>query len=120
MEKLAVGWQMSTRWSDPPILLMLMLPAIVAELYGIYYFLRYGPILCIPLLAAAQVCFYKFVYMQTEPADTEKYIEFKDEAAKARWAKNKIPVCTLYELFIADKVAFKVRARPCVSRVTSI
>lgn len=100
---------MATRWSDPPMVLMCILPALAFELYGVYFALRYLSYGVVKLAAAmfAQWAFYHYYYMRPGPADLEKYFTFKCEATRARWAKSRIPVCTLYELFIEDKLAFK-------------
>jgi len=110
MEKVAVGWSMATRWTDPPVLLMSILPVLAGEIYFVYYALRYLSYGLVWTLTAAvaQWAFYHFVYMRPGAADLEKYFTFKCEATRARWAKSRIPVCTLYELFIEDKLAFKV------------
>ena len=43
----------------------------------------------------------------TPPADTMKFLEFKDKKLQDRWGKRKIPMHLLLEEFLADNIAFK-------------
>merc|ERR1719181_752314 len=64
-------------------------------------------IYAVPLVWVALFAYYQLVFLATPPADCEKYITFKDNALKKRWAKNKIPMHLLVEEFLVDNVAFK-------------
>jgi len=107
-EKIGVGMTMSRRNTDPPMQILTALAGgAVAIIVGEYYiFTRVGlPYMVLPFI----VCFayYQIVFLATPPADTEKYLTFKDNALKKRWAKNKIPMHILVEEFLADNVEFK-------------
>jgi len=107
-EKIGVGLTMSRRITDPPIQIMISLVAGIATMiYGEYMIATrlgaaYTPI---PLI----VCFiyYQFVVLATPPADTMKFLEFKDKKLQDRWGKRKIPMHLLLEEFLADNIAFK-------------
>jgi hypothetical protein len=107
-EKIGVGLTMSRRITDPPIQIMISLVAGIATMiYGEYMIATrlgaaYTPI---PLI----VCFiyYQFVVLATPPADTMKFLEFKDKKLQDRWGKRKIPMHLLVEEFLADNIAFK-------------
>jgi len=107
-EKIACGMAMANRWSDPPCQILLTfflgVPAVAAaHLYLAYY---YG-LLFSPLPSVLCWLYYHYVFLATPPAETEKFLTFKDAALKKRWAKNKIPMHLLVEEFIKDNVAFK-------------
>jgi hypothetical protein len=99
---------MATRWSDPPIVLMALIPLglsvpilsiLLPYKTGVWYFFF------LPTIVAYLV--WNFWYHAPEAADTEKYVEFKDSSLKSTWSKQKIPMCELYEFFIEDKINFK-------------
>lgn len=104
MEKIRVGWSMSTKWSDPPMVLMFGLIGILLTILGssialaVYTEVYFA---VIPFL----VSFIGFkLYMRTGKANTAKYLIFKDAGLKAKYSKNKIPISTLYENFIRGKI----------------
>jgi hypothetical protein len=77
-EKIGVGLTMSRRWTDPPIQIMVsLIGGLVTMFAGNYYIAtRVGPAyVALPLA----VCFvyYRWVFLATPPADTEKYLIFK-------------------------------------------
>merc|ERR1719453_1186226 len=51
--------------------------------------------------------FYEFIWLSTPPAETEKYLTFKDNGLKKKWGKRKIPMHILVEEFMNDNIAFK-------------
>merc|ERR1719453_1014666 len=51
--------------------------------------------------------FYEFIWLSTPPAETEKYLTFKDNGLKKKWGKRKIPMHILVEEFLNDNVEFK-------------
>merc|ERR1719331_537846 len=65
-------------------------------------------IYAVPLVWVALFAYYQLVFLATPPADCEKYITFKDNALKKRWAKNKIPMHLLVEEFLKDNLEFKL------------
>ena len=62
----------------------------------------------LPLPTIALFTYYQYVHLNTPPADCCKFITFKDESLKAKWAKRKIPMHMFVTWFLEDKVAFKV------------
>jgi len=107
-EKIGVGLTMSRRLSDPPIQIMVGLAGgIPALLFGEYMIAtRVGlAYTVLPLILLA--IFYEFVWLSTPPAETEKYLTFKDNGLKKKWGKRKIPIHILVEEFLNDNVAFK-------------
>lgn len=107
-EKIGVGMTMSRNWTDPPMQILVALAGgIPALLIGEYMIatkvgLAYTVIPMIVLLL-----FYEFVLLSTAPADTEKYLTFKDNALKKKLGKRKIPMHILVEEFLNDNLAFK-------------
>ena len=77
-EKIFVGWQMANKWSDPPIVIMVSLiggiPAYVFLNIAIGY---YFGIMYTPALTIAIVAYYQLIHLNTPPADTTKWVEFK-------------------------------------------
>jgi len=107
-EKIGVGLTMSRNMNDPPMQIIISLAAgAVVLLVGEYYIAtRVGAMyMALPLLAC--FAYYQLVMMKTEPAETTKYLEFKDNKLQAKWGKNKIPMHILVEEFLKDNVAFK-------------
>jgi len=107
-EKIGVGFTMSNAWSDPTAVLILTLAGgiptlIIVELYLLFF---YGPLYAAVIPAVLIFC-YHFILMDTEAADTTKYLEFKDNALKKKWGKRKIPMHMLVEHFLDDRIAFK-------------
>jgi len=107
-EKIGVGLTMSRRWTDPPIQIMVALaggiPAFAVGEYMIAT--RVGPAyMVLPILVL--YIFYRVVWLSTPPAETEKYLIFKDATLKKKWGKNKIPMHILVEEFLKDNVEFK-------------
>jgi cyclopropane fatty-acyl-phospholipid synthase-like methyltransferase len=107
-EKIGVGLTMSRRLTDPPVQIMISLVGgIVGMAYGQYkiYTTMGAPYMALPLIV--MYIYYQVSWLATPPADTEKYLIFKDAALKKKWGKNKIPMHILVEEFLADNVAFK-------------
>jgi len=67
----------------------------------------YFSIYASPLVWVAMYVYYQYVFLATPPAETEKYITFKDAELKKRWGKNKIPMHLLVEEFLKDNIEFK-------------
>jgi len=107
-EKIGCGSTMSRRVTDPPIQIMIALAGgIPLFIFGEYKIATTVGIAytVLPLL----LCFvyYHLVVLSTPPADTEKYLTFKDAGLKKKWGKNKIPMHILVEEFLADNIEFK-------------
>jgi len=107
-EKIGVGLTMSRRMTDPPIQIMIGLLGMIFSLgYGEYKIYHdVGPAYCALPLVILYI-YYQISWLSTPPADTEKYLEFKDQALKKKWGKNKIPMHILVEEFLVDNIAFR-------------
>lgn len=132
-EKLSVGLSMSTRWSDPPIMLILVIPGLIAILgttaYGLYC--TYGELkqgdfdfasfdyeknaamLAMSVLPSLLTyIFWNHVYHNSGDCgvDTEKYIVFSDSARGQKlrkiYANRRIPMCEFYEFYCDGDVTF--------------
>ncbi len=99
---------MATRWSDPPIMFMLMIPFIFGFIgLTIYLPLKTGLIFTSLIPYFVTYVLWNFIYHAPEPAETEKFITFNDAKLKRTYANRKIPMCELYELFIDGQIDFK-------------
>lgn len=128
MEKIQIGISMSTRWTDPPMLLMTALPyagvcigVTGVNAWGLYKLASssnfdIAQILKSDLaikLAAGTVGPYLFSWawwsglyhgFGTEKGvDTSKFVKFKVPSLAKYYKNRRIPMCELYELYIEDK-----------------
>uniref|UniRef100_A0A7S0AVD5 sphingolipid C(9)-methyltransferase n=1 Tax=Pyrodinium bahamense TaxID=73915 RepID=A0A7S0AVD5_9DINO len=112
MEKIYLGWEMSNTLTDPPLVIMYAIAAIPASvvlssalLWPLLGFMAIiiGPSLC----AAAAWAWYQYSYMQDGPAPIDKYVDFKDSAAQARWSGRRIPITELCELYLRGHISFR-------------
>jgi cyclopropane fatty-acyl-phospholipid synthase-like methyltransferase len=113
MEKARLGFQMTTRWSDPPIIMILLLlislPLSVVTL--IFIACKFGVILAI-CLAAGALYYLRYVQPVSTPAakDQEKYLVFdrtKSPGFAKAWTGKKIPMTILVEGYLSGAVDFK-------------
>eukprot|EP01062_Namystynia_karyoxenos_P058651 TRINITY_DN50165_c0_g1_i1.p1 TRINITY_DN50165_c0_g1~~TRINITY_DN50165_c0_g1_i1.p1 ORF type:complete len:505 (+),score=219.02 TRINITY_DN50165_c0_g1_i1:102-1517(+) len=111
MEKVMVGYEMATRWTDPPIMLMLMVPGLLGLIASTVLIPLYCP--CEYAYAYA-VCpwvltyvVWNYIYHYPERATTEDYIIYKNAALRAKYQNRKIPMCELYEHFIDGDIDFR-------------
>lgn len=77
-EKVLVGIYMANKWTDPPCVIMFSLIGGI-PLYvtcNIMIGMHFGP-LYTPLLTVFIYLYYQFIHLNTPPADTTKYVEFK-------------------------------------------
>lgn len=101
MEKVLVGYEMSTRWSDPPILLMLMVPGLLGWIgVTVWLFFCSECYLWTPVPTLFISFVWTFIYHRPEPANTLQYVIFKDPALRKKYAGRKIPICEFVEHFI--------------------
>lgn len=108
LEKIAVGITMANKWTDPTALLITFVGGgLIATPITLAYLAYYYGILAAIAPPAILTVLYKTLYLNTAPADTKAFLEFKDKALGARWGKNKIPMHILVEEFLLDNVAFK-------------
>jgi len=107
-EKVRVGLSMANNWTDSTAVLILAIPLTVGLTPFVNWLLwsRLG-LWAVAAQYAALYAAYSSVYLQTEAAETSKYVDFKDPALRARWASRKIPICILYESYCEGKLAFK-------------
>jgi len=108
MEKLRVGYEMANSWFDPPLVIMYISFGGGAALISISVWLcqNFGwPYVPVPTLLI--MLWYNLIWMAPEPGNTAKYIEFKNPKLEKRYAANKIPISTLYEVYVDGDVAFK-------------
>ena len=77
-EKVLVGIYMANKWTDPPCVIMFSLiggiPLYIATNIAIGMHLG---VAYVPLLTLAIVVYYQYVHLNTPPAETTKYVEFK-------------------------------------------
>jgi len=135
MEKLFIGYHMSTRWTDPPIMLMSIIPYAAgcigvsgfsaAQLYREVSKVKFDANRIVDLLKSDSSKFAWLVagvvgpYLGTrlwwntlyhpwgtEGVDTCKYVTFKDASLHNHYKNRRIPICELYELYIEDKLDF--------------
>lgn len=107
MEKVYVGWTTSSSWDAPPIQLMgaaigavtLLVLETVWLLNGYFYLVAAVPVMI--------YLFVEYVYMNCGPANTDKYLLFKDKACEKRWKGKRIPIADLVEAYLDDHFAFK-------------
>jgi len=108
-EKIGCGLAMANKWSDPPVQIIMCfafgVPGIIAAMVMVAV---YFSIFAVPLVWVALYAYYQLVFLATPPAECEKYITFKDNELKKRWAKNKIPMHLLVEEFLKDNLEFKL------------
>jgi cyclopropane fatty-acyl-phospholipid synthase-like methyltransferase len=92
MEKIYVGTQMATRWSDPTMVLIVALPgALIYPIFATYQTLFNGNLMYwVPAICA--VLWYNFVYHAPESAPLQdNFIILKGET-KEKFAGKKIPM----------------------------
>lgn len=109
MEKIRVGLQMSTTWTDPPMLLIMFLPcalccATLATLSllspGAYTAATLAALFTIPAIA------WNLIYHRQSPndhVDTTRYLLWRDAALEQYYHHRRIPMCALYEYYIREK-----------------
>jgi len=112
MEKIALGLSMSNSMTDPPIIIiggLLVVPAAtLLSVVAACVYIGLKVALALIFVAVTIVwAWYNFYYMADGQAPIDKYVEFKDDSAKRSWSARRIPISTLYELFLQDRIAFK-------------
>lgn len=130
MEKVKIGMEMATNWTDPTMVLIGMLPTVAAWIYATY---------C--MVAPAVGATHPYVVSQTLPVDdalvevaklwalavlptfviwflwqtyhgwfedptldTSQYVIFRDPKMAKYWQHRKIPICEFYEYYIDSEV----------------
>ena len=74
-----VGLKMANSWTDPTCVIMVTLIPGFLIAYPVANFMiaKYFGIIYMPLLTLAIYLWYQFIHLNTPPAETTKYIEFK-------------------------------------------
>ena len=123
--------QMATRWTDPTIVLVMMIPCLIFILsafgwgsYCLYTILDAQEYdfaqswtdhqndclisaawMTAPTLVVAMI--YNFWYHTGDACeDTEKYLVFHNDKLKKLYQFRKIPMCEFYELFVDGEISF--------------
>ena len=116
MEKLYVGWQMSTRWTDPTLVLFMLLPICIGWIWGTGYSLYYECYrMYLPVPSVIVYIIFQLWMWDTEEVNTKKYIVFHDKALEAKYGNRRYPMSELVDDFINSKVSFnkKVEKGDC-------
>mmetsp|Transcript_138248 Transcript_138248/g.385652 ORF Transcript_138248/g.385652 Transcript_138248/m.385652 type:complete len:469 (-) Transcript_138248:170-1576(-) len=124
MEKIILGWHMSNTWADPPIMIMAgtlgfmassfltvtaALGLTVGSLVTSSSMIGLKVVLVLNILVIMTLyLWHQYSYMEDGPAPVDDYVEFKDAATQRQWTGKRIPIMKLYELYLGDKVAFKM------------
>eukprot|EP00948_MAST-09A_sp_MAST-9A-sp1_P000365 g365.t1 len=108
MEKIKIGMEMATYWTDPTMVL------IMGQIVGLLFLVASSIVLATqfaqPLLGVLPFTIFfvwwNFIYHASEPADTTKYVIFHDKNLESQYAKKKMPMSLFYESFIEGKCEF--------------
>merc|ERR550532_2787917 len=103
---------MATQWTDPPMVLMAGLIGLPVASLAVLVTLGRLVGLAAAVLALALSCLglahaYYNVYLPDGPAPIDKYVEFQDVRAGAKWSGKRIPITDLMELYLHGKVTFR-------------
>jgi len=107
LEKVRVGWSMSTNWSDPPMLLMCLIPYCIIMIYWAVKCLFALKFVMMVAPSVISFALWNFVYHAAEPADIDKFVIFKNTALAKTYAGRKMPMCEFYELYIDGEIDVK-------------
>lgn len=124
MEKVKLGFEMATRWSDPTIMLIGMLPLGATLITSTTYFAMTQNKFTVPLTdialnpdvngfnvltllpIALLLVWWNFIYhtpFEDKSVDTSKYVTFRSPSMAKYWKHRPIPMCELYEMYIEEK-----------------
>lgn len=133
MEKIKLGMEMATRWTDPTIILILLVPYSLAFLGFTGYFifdaamtaypyastgvLPVGDALTAMLTKLALIfmpCIFSYMwfcglyysFFEEKGVDTSKFVTFRDAGLGKYYKHRRIPICELYELYMEEKCDF--------------
>ncbi|KAJ9440840.1 Sphingolipid C9-methyltransferase 2 [Diplonema papillatum] len=107
IEKVQVGLSMSTRWTDPPMMLIAMIPYVIGLLLWALYFLYSFNLLIAFAPHVVTYVLWNYVYHKPEPANPEKYVIFKTIELKKMYKNQKIPMVEFYEHFIEGEIELR-------------
>lgn len=115
MEKIAVGWSMATRWTDPPLVIMAItfIPPLVAISGAVAIYLNFCEDENLKLyiggwlagLFAFLTIVWKMYINWTGSCDSSKYITLKSDSV-AQYATSRIPIATLCDEFLEGNIDF--------------
>jgi hypothetical protein len=92
MEKIRVGFAMSTSWFDPPVVLTATIGvAVPAAVAGAVWAVREHGAAAAAGVCAGAIVAYK-MYTSCGAANTEKHLTFVDEAFGRTWEGRRIPM----------------------------
>lgn len=107
IEKVRIGFEMATRWTDPTMMLVIVLiGAGLANIFAPFVLAYYFGLKFAPIPFVASYIWYNYVYMRRQPANTTKYLTFKDAALKSAYSNARIPMSTLVDAYINGKIDF--------------
>ena len=93
LEKIYVGWAMSTRWTDPPMMLMyLQLGVVPAITFLTAWLTLNGHFTFVPVLLGGCWAYWNFILHAKQPCDSDKYLEWTDADLKSTWQGYKVPI----------------------------
>ena len=106
MEKLYVGWQMSTRWTDPTLVLFMLLPISIGWIWGTGYCLYcecYRMYLPVPSVIVYII--FQLWMWDTEEVNTKKYIVFHIKSFRSKiWQQTLSNVKSLWMTLLIQKL----------------
>lgn len=131
MEKIRIGIEMATRWTDPTMVLIFLIPVALIYLGGTA-FLAYNfytnhaaavitngvlpvdDLLQVFLLELAKVplptfilwFFYNYYhgFFEDPSIDTSKFVTFRDPSEARYWKHRRLPMCQVYEWYIKEQL----------------
>ena len=89
------------------MILIMLIPYIIGMLVWEVYFLLSLDLLMMVAAPGISYVLWNFVYHKSDPAETEKYVIFKNQDLKKMYSKEKIPMCEFYELYIEGELSIK-------------
>lgn len=131
MEKLKLALQMATRWTDPTMILIGLLPAAITWAGATAYLLYEAGLAVTPVVLAgvapdeAQIrtliykggavllptAIYWFLWnvcyhgvFEDQSVDTSQFIVFRDPALGRYWKHRRVPMCEVYEWYIREQI----------------
>lgn len=108
IEKIRVGWEMSTNWTDPPMVMIFgIIGGIVLNIAVLITVALTVGVMYIPVFPLIQYLWYNFVWMRAQPAQTSKYLTFNSASLAKRYSNARIPMSFLYDHYIAGDIDFK-------------
>jgi sphingolipid C9-methyltransferase len=107
MEKIRIGISMASKWTDPTMQLIMVVPSGVAVIAATGALIYHGHYLYSSLPILTTSLLYKYVYHGgDEGVKTTDYITFHDKSLEKLYANRRYPMCELYEDYMDGKIAF--------------